>query len=81
MTMVAIRHSSFGTNCVQCSNDLIAPERSEYWSDGHACHVWHCPRCSCCFESLVLFEADSMSIQESMTGSGGHSVGNLPLRV
>ena len=30
--------SSFGMKCVQCSNELIAPERSEYWSDKRACH-------------------------------------------
>jgi hypothetical protein len=25
--------SNFGMKCVQCGNELIAPERSEYWSD------------------------------------------------
>jgi hypothetical protein len=51
--------SSFGMKCVQCSNELVAPERSEYWSDKRACHIWHCRKCSCCFESLVLFPADT----------------------
>ena len=41
--------------CVQCDIQLVAPERSEYWSDRHACHIWLCPTCSACFESLVSF--------------------------
>ena len=41
--------------CVQCDIELVAPERSEYWSDRHACHIWLCPTCSACFESLVSF--------------------------
>ena len=48
------RRSSFGMKCVQCSNELIAPERSEYWSDKRACHIWYCRKCSCCFESARL---------------------------
>jgi hypothetical protein len=51
--------------CVQCNTELVAPERSEYWSDRHACHIWLCPTCSACFESLVSFPTDS----ESMGGS------------
>ena len=41
--------------CVQCDTELVAPIRSEYWSDNHACHVWHCPKCCACFSSLVSF--------------------------
>ena len=41
--------------CVQCDIELIAPERSEYWSDRRAYHIWLCPTCSACFESLVSF--------------------------
>ena len=44
------RRSSFGMKCVQCSNELVAPERSEHWSDRRACHIWYCRKCSCCFE-------------------------------
>jgi hypothetical protein len=35
--------------CVQCDTELVAPVRSEYWSDKHACHVWLLP------EMLRLF--------------------------
>ena len=41
--------------CVQCDAELVAPVRSEYWSDKHACHIWHCPKCSACFSSVVSF--------------------------
>ena len=43
--------------CVQCNTELVAPERSEYWSDRHACHIWLCPTCSACFRvaSLVSY--------------------------
>jgi len=52
--------------CVQCSTDLIAPVRSQYFSDRHVCHVWLCPKCSTCFESCVQFSADSASISAVM---------------
>jgi hypothetical protein len=81
MTMESNRRSDFGLNCVQCGNELMAPERSEYWSDGHARHVWYCDRCSLCFESLVSFHANTMSIQESMTGNDGLSVVSCPVGV
>jgi len=52
--------------CVQCSTDLIAPVRSEYWADRHACHVWLCPKCSTCFESSVHFPAEIASTNAIM---------------
>jgi hypothetical protein len=45
--------------CVQCDTDLVAPVRSEYWSDKHACHIWHCWKCCACFSSLVSFRAET----------------------
>ena len=38
---VSNRRSSFGMKCVQCGNELLAPERSEYWSDKRTCHIWY----------------------------------------
>jgi len=32
-TMVS-RRSTFGINCAECGNELIAPEKSEYCDDG-----------------------------------------------
>jgi hypothetical protein len=54
MTKGAHPSSSFGVKCVQCSNELIAPERSEYWNERHVSHLWHCPKCDCCFETAIF---------------------------
>jgi hypothetical protein len=72
VTIVSSRRSKFGLNCVRCSKEVIAPERSEYWgeywSDAHVCHIWRCPKCSCCFESLITFTADTKSMSDIRTG-------------
>jgi hypothetical protein len=69
-TILSNRRSKFGMSCLQCDNELIAPERSEYLNDrrGRAYHVWHCPKCSFCFESLVPFPADTKSMKDIRTG-------------
>ena len=65
MRMIASkRRSSFGTNCVQCDNELIAPERSEYRDGGQISHFWHCLRCDCSFE--VISRAHTKSIEDIM---------------
>jgi hypothetical protein len=55
--------------CVQCDTELVAPVRSEYWSDKHACHIWHCPKCCACFSSLVSFfdEIDAEPVLHAST--------------
>ena len=58
------RRSSFGTNCVQCDNELIAPERSEYRDEGQIRHFWHCSRCDCSFE--VIPPTNTKSIEDIM---------------
>ena len=45
--------------CIHCDTELVAPVRSEYWSDKHACHIWLCPKCCACFSSVVSFSADT----------------------
>ena len=59
------RRSSFGTNCVQCDNELIAPERSEYRDERQIRHFWYCSKCECSFE--VISPAHTKSIKEIMT--------------
>ena len=59
MTKGSHRSSGFGMKCVQCSNELIAPEGSEHWNERHVRHLWQCPKCDCCFETAVLISADS----------------------
>jgi hypothetical protein len=46
-------------SCVQCDTELVAPVRSEYWSDKHACHIWLCSNCCACFSSVVSFRAET----------------------
>jgi hypothetical protein len=46
-------------HCVQCSTELVAPERSEYRSDRQVCHIWCCPKCHACFDSLVSLPTDN----------------------
>jgi uncharacterized protein with PIN domain len=52
-TMAHNRRSSFGTNCAQCGNELIAPEWSEYQSERQNRHLWHCWKCDYCFETII----------------------------
>ena len=44
--------------CVHCDAELVAPVRTEYWSDKHARHIWLCPKCCACFSSVVSFPAE-----------------------
>jgi hypothetical protein len=53
--------------CVQCDTELVAPERSEYWSNRHACHVWLCPKCRACFGSLISFPTDTELTKDILT--------------
>jgi len=63
-TVASKRRSSFGTDCVQCGNDLIAPDGSEYRDQRHILHLWRCPKCDCSFE--VILPADTKSIDDIM---------------
>jgi len=58
------RRSSFGTNCVQCDNELIAPARSEFRDERQIRHFWHCSKCDYSFE--VIAPSDTKSIQDVM---------------
>jgi hypothetical protein len=61
MRMIASkRRSSFGTNCVQCDNELIAPERSEYRDERQIRHLWHCSKCDCSFEIIPTAHTKSI---------------------
>jgi hypothetical protein len=56
-TIASKRRSSFGTDCVQCGNRLIAPEGSVYRDERHVLHLWRCPKCDHSFE--VTWSADT----------------------
>jgi len=49
----ADRWQRFGTSCDQCSDELIAPDRSEYVSKYHVRHFWSCENCGHEFEMSV----------------------------
>ena len=49
-TILSNRRSKFGMTCVQCSNELIAPEWSEYRNERQIHHVWRCWKCDYRFE-------------------------------
>jgi hypothetical protein len=63
-TVASKRRSSFGTDCIRCGDELIAPDRSEYRDERHILHVWRCPKCDCSFE--VISPADTKSIADAM---------------
>jgi hypothetical protein len=48
---------SFGRPCAQCGGDIIAPEWSEYLSNGHVRHIWTCESCGHGFEDSIYFAA------------------------
>ncbi len=59
------RRCSFGMKCVQCGDQLIAPERSEYREEGDIRHVWHCPNCCACFGAPAPSPFDVSSMKGS----------------
>ena len=69
MTMIlSNRRSKFGMACVQCSNELIAPEWSEYRNERQVRHSWHCWECDFRFESLVSFPAVRKLVKDIKAG-------------
>jgi ribosomal protein L37AE/L43A len=67
-TILSNRRSKFGMTCIQCSNELIAPECSEYRNERQVRHLWHCWECDFRFESLVSFPAVIKSMKNIKTG-------------
>jgi len=67
-TIVSNRRSSFGMNCTQCGDLLIAPEWSEYGDELHVLNLWSCTSCGSQFETKALLPAaepvnDAMTIE------------------
>jgi hypothetical protein len=59
------RRSTFGTDCVHCGNQLIAPERSEYRDERHVLHIWRCEKCDRSFEDI--WSADKKCVTDIST--------------
>ena len=43
-------YSLYGTACIRCNDNLIAPHCSRYVSERHISHLWSCERCGHQFE-------------------------------
>ena len=54
--MTIERRSRFGMRCVQCGDELLAPEWSECRNERQVHHVWSCWKCDCCFETVANIE-------------------------
>ena len=57
------RRSGFGMRCVQCGDELIAPEWSAYRNEQQVRHVWRCWKCDCCFETFANIESMEDNIE------------------
>ena len=50
MTAIAsTRRPDCGIACIQCDDDLIAPELSEFVSEQLILNFWYCAKCGCQF--------------------------------
>jgi predicted nucleic-acid-binding Zn-ribbon protein len=58
-TVASIRNSQFETTCKKCGEPLIAPEWSEFVSEGLILNLWSCTKCGCRFETEVCMPADA----------------------
>jgi hydrogenase maturation factor HypF (carbamoyltransferase family) len=63
-TMLSNRRSTFAITCVQCHEELIAPDKSEYRSGTHIRHLWHCSNCSARFESIEQIPVEAMTADD-----------------
>jgi hypothetical protein len=63
-TSMPSRRSTFGVSCIKCSNELIAPAKSEYRDIGHIRHMWLCPKCTTCFDSLEQIPVEDMTADD-----------------
>jgi hypothetical protein len=63
VTTVPDRRSTL-IKCVRCSNELVAPEKSEFRDGKYIRHLWLCPKCTTCFESLESVPVEAMTADD-----------------
>jgi hypothetical protein len=63
--MASKRRSSFGMDCLQCGNELIAPESSGYGDERRVLHHWRCAKCDYGFD--LISPTHTKSIRDVMT--------------
>jgi hypothetical protein len=71
--MSSNRRSTFGVTCVQCHEELIAPDKSEYYAGAHIRHLWHCSSCSAHFESIEQIPVGAMTSDDIFLSAVAHS--------
>jgi len=49
-------YSPYGIACVQCNENLIAPNWSTYVSERHVSHAWSCDLCGHQFETSYYLQ-------------------------
>jgi ribosomal protein L37AE/L43A len=65
-TVASIRNSEYETTCTKCGETLIAPEWTEYVSDGLVLNLWSCSNCGYRFETEAYMPADAESKIDGM---------------
>ena len=60
-TVASFRNAEYETNCAKCNATLIAPEWSEYVSEGLILNLWSCWNCGHRFETEAHIPADAGS--------------------
>ena len=55
VTKTFTTRSIYGMDCVQCGEDIIAPEISECVGERQVRHFWHCSNCGCRSEESAYF--------------------------
>jgi transcriptional regulator NrdR family protein len=63
-TSMPSRRSTFAVSCIKCSKELIAPVKSEYHDGGHIRHMWLCPKCTACFDTLEQIPIEDMTADD-----------------
>jgi hypothetical protein len=66
-TIASTRRSGYGMTCAQCGDLLIAPEWSEYLSEGQVVSLRSCTKCGLRFETEACMPADAESVNDIMT--------------
>jgi hypothetical protein len=57
-TVASFRNSEYETTCAKCGEALVAPDWSEYVSEGLVLNLWSCTKCGCQFETEAFVPAD-----------------------
>ncbi len=63
------RRCNFGISCVRCKGELVAPAKSECWSEGQIRHHWRCPTCGYRFKTIVETNSDKDAMGDNILRS------------